>query len=241
MGKKEPVMPKAKRRLFLAEGTTQATVQKRMGSWKLFVHPGLWRSSESILHELHESHFLHTCVWPLCELCKLWLFSLRGMVGSEENSSDWVNWADFQGSTIWGECRDCGRRQFPGSTEWQYAAELEGLERQVPGTVTPAHSHPPLTHNPARLPGSRSLRSCISPATSEIFSPNGSLRWFSPPQCYWAMTDMWCHITLRCTTYWFDTFIYRKMMTAMVLANTSIGSRNCHFFFCGENIQDLLS
>ena len=62
MGKKEPVMPKAKRRLFLAEGTTQAKVQRRMGSWILYVYPGLWRSSESILRELHESHFLHTCV-----------------------------------------------------------------------------------------------------------------------------------------------------------------------------------
>ena len=36
---------------------------------------------------------------------------------------------------------------------------------------------------------------------------------------------------------WFDIRIHCKMITTIVLANTSISSYNSHFFFCGENIK----
>lgn len=44
-------------------------------------------------------------------------------------------------------------------------------------------------------------------------------------------------ICLKCTTYWFDTFIYCNMIATIVLANTSVISHKYHFFFVVQIIK----
>lgn len=159
-----------------------------MGSWILCVYPRLWRSSQSILCELHESHFLHTCVWPLCELCKLWLLSLRVMVGSGEISSDGVNWADSQGSTIWGECRDCGWRQLPGSTESDSTRWSSRDWSDRPWALSRLHTTTPHSHT--TQPG------CLAADLSALESPWPPLRSFHlMGHCVgfplWSVTELW--------------------------------------------------
>ena len=52
-------------------------------------------------------------------------------------------------------------------------------------------------------------------------------------QPYWDIINI--YLSLRCTTWWFDTCIYCKMITTIRLVNTSIPSHNYHSF-CGDNI-----
>ena len=47
------------------------------------------------------------------------------------------------------------------------------------------------------------------------------------------------YITLRCTMYWFDTFMYCNMAITVALTDTSILSYNFLFCVCDENISDL--
>lgn len=46
----------------------------------------------------------------------------------------------------------------------------------------------------------------------------------------WNIFDLQCCVSSRCTTCWFDRFMYCSMITTVVLANTSIVSCNYHFF-----------
>ena len=45
-------------------------------------------------------------------------------------------------------------------------------------------------------------------------------------------------VSIRWTTCWFDTFVHYKIITTIVLANTSRIPHNYLFLFSGENIED---
>ena len=53
----------------------------------------------------------------------------------------------------------------------------------------------------------------------------------SHPQLYWDINDIKHYVS------WFETLINWKMITIIVLANTSNMSHNYHFFFCGETFK----
>ena len=44
-------------------------------------------------------------------------------------------------------------------------------------------------------------------------------------------------VSLRCTTCWFDTFIYCNLITIIMLANTSLASNTYHFFLYWEQLK----
>ena len=52
-----------------------------------------------------------------------------------------------------------------------------------------------------------------------------------PPQLYSDVIDIQHCESLRCTTCWFDVFIYGKMITTMPLASNSILLHNYSLFF----------
>ena len=53
---------------------------------------------------------------------------------------------------------------------------------------------------------------------------------FFPLQVYWDIFDIQHCVSLGCTVWWLDAFIYCRMMTTIALAITSIMSHSCHFF-----------
>lgn len=54
-------------------------------------------------------------------------------------------------------------------------------------------------------------------------------------QLYWDMIGIQLYVSLRCTTWWFDTHIYCKIVTTLGLVIASITSHNYHLYVLWEH------